>query len=217
MTETNIRLEIPESVMKELEEKLDGIKNPNAVVKSAVNYTADRLRRELARKVQTVYRYQGGKAAVLAASSLKKAYVKEPAVDIKFESRTFGIEQFYIASNIKNRGPVYGAVMKKEKPQILRKETGLAFVVRFANGHMGVAYRATQKDSHPDKAKKPRYGKPGGKPYKYNQHTATLKSMHSPAIPSMVKSEKVYGALQDKYQQILERQIRKVMEKAING
>lgn len=216
MTETNIRLEIPESVMKELEEKLDGIKNPNAVVKSAVNYTADRLRRELARKVQTVYRYQGGKAAVLAASSLKKAYVKDPAVDIKFESRTFGIEQFY-TSDLKNKGAVYGAVMKKEKPRILRKETGLAFAVRFENGHMGVVYRAAQKDSHPNEAKKPRYGKPVGKPYKYNQHTATLKSVHSPAIPSMVKSEKVYGALQDKYQQILERQIRKVMEKALNG
>ena len=215
---TQLHFEIPDSVMNELEGKLEGVKKPEAVIKSASNYTARRLQKELARKVQAVYRYQGGSSAVMAASKILQATVKNASARIDYAGRTHGIEEFHVSGSLRKRavrGAVYGAVEKRSSPKILRKETGLAFMVRYSNGHIGVAYRATQaqqiasqKNGRP---KLPRYQK------KYNQHSAILKSIQSPAIPSMVKSDNVYGALEGKYQEIFMAQIKKVMEKAIYG
>ena len=212
----NIRLGIPEELMHELDEKLDGIKNPNAVVKSAANYTADRLQRELARRTQTVYRYQGGKEAVLNASTITKANVKNPAVEIRFVGPAIGIEKFHAEMDAEGEG-VYGAVKKKTTPAILKKETGKAFQVTFKSGHVAVVYRATEREVNLSRAKGSRYRGTAKSPYRYNQHTAPLRLISSPAIPSMVKSEEVYGYLEGKYQNILEKQVRKVMEKAIYG
>lgn len=211
---TQLHFEMPDSVMKELEEKLEGIKKPEAVIKSASNYTAKRLQKELARKVQTVYRYQGGASAVMEASIISQATVKNAFARIDYKGRTHGIEEFYVGGSLKKnavRGAVYGAVKKRNSPKILKKETGLAFMVRYSNGHVGVAYRATEAEQGNGRPKLSRYQK------KYNQHSAILKSIQSPAIPSMVKSEGVYGALEEKYQGIFMDQIRKVMEKAIYG
>ena len=212
----NIRLGIPEALLRELEEKLDGIKNPDAVVKSAINYTGDRLRRELARRTQTVYRYQGGKEAVLNSSAIHKATVKDPAVDILFTGPTIGIEKFHAEVDTEGIG-VYCAVKKKTTPVILKKETGKAFQVKFKSGHIAIVYRATEREVNLSRAKGDRYRGTAKHPYRYNQHTAPLRLISSPAIPSMVKSEEVYGHLEEKYQNILEKQVRKVMEKAIYG
>ena len=179
--------------------KLDGIKNPKAVAKSAVNYTTA-SQKELARRIQTVYRYQGGASAVMDASSLDKATAGSPISTIHFKSPTFEISRFHASSNLGDRGKVYGAVKKKTSPTVLKKETGLAFVVRFDNGHMAVVYRGTEKEVSPSRAKKDRYRGHPRDPYRYNQHTATLKLVSSPAIPSMVKSEEVYGHLEGKYE-----------------
>jgi hypothetical protein len=212
----NIRLGIPEELMHELDEKLDGIKNPNAVVKSAVNYTADRLQRELARRTQAVYRYQGGEEAVLNASTITKANVKNPAVEIRFVGSTIGIEKFHVEVDTEGNG-VYGAVKKKTTPVLLKKETGKAFQVKFKSGHIAIVYRATEREVNLSRAEGDRYRGTAKHPYRYNQHTAPLRLISSPAIPSMVKSEEVYGHLREKYQNILEKQVRKVMEKAIYG
>ena len=196
---------------------MDWIKNPDAVVKSAVNYTGDRLRRELARRTQTVYRYQGGASAVLDASSLDKATVKNLALAIHFKGPALKISDFYAAQNLGDRGKIYGAVKKKTSPTVLKRETGLAFVVRFNNGKMAIVYRAMEGEVNLSRAKGDRYRGTAKHPYRYNQHTAPLRLISSPAIPSMVKSEEVYGHLEEKYQNILEKQVRKVMEKAIYG
>ena len=218
MRAVHVNVSVPPNLIEELERKLDGIKKPENVMKQAINTTSRKLLKEIARTVPKAYRYKGGAAAVTKASSRTTATVANPAVDLVFRGKTTEIQAFYLSPGLVKGQLLYGAVEKKRKPVLLEKGASKAFVVRFKNGHVSVVYRAEESKADPTRAQNARYkgtNQKGG--YRYNKHTATLKRYNSPSIPSMVKNEKVWGKLEGKYQGVLEKEIRKVMEKALYG
>lgn len=215
-----LNISIPPELLKELETKLEGIRKPENVVKQAVNTTTRKLQREIARKVPKAYRFQGGAEEVMKASERKTATVDRPYIDLIFRGYTTEIQDFTLIPGLEKGQLLYGAVRRKSKTKLLESGASKAFVVTFRNGHTAVVYRKSEKDIDVGRARLARYTSADRKKsqtYRYNQHTATLGLYNSPSIPSMVKNEDVYGKLEEKYQGILQKNIRKVMEKVING
>ncbi|MEG1428070.1 MAG: hypothetical protein RSC76_10310 [Oscillospiraceae bacterium] len=55
MITSTMEIKVPEEIIKGLEEKLDGIKNPKSVVKTMLNNTAKQVQRILAQKTAREY------------------------------------------------------------------------------------------------------------------------------------------------------------------
>ncbi len=211
--DTQLHFEIPDRLIKMVEDELNGIKRPEAALKQAINQTAEKFQRALVKRVKEVYRYKGSQKSMLEGSTRSTATSDKPYVDIHFSGRTIGIEKFTVSARKKG---LYGAVLKSESKKLLKKPSSLAFKVRFENGHEGVVYRADKAGSDPDNAKLARYGKgKKAEEFKYNKHTARLKSFDAPAVPSMIKNKEVYGKVEFEYQGVLEENLKKEIEKAV--
>ena len=134
----SITFQISDSVLKDIEKKFDGIKKPEAVVKTAVNNTAKKARKELASKASKEYAGQITKQGViLSASSIIKANVSRPTAIIKFRSGVHEIKEFHVSSlsisktTYRKNGKRGG---KKIKGNVLKgtpKQLENAFVVNF--------------------------------------------------------------------------------------
>ena len=126
--DTQLHFEIPDRLVKMVEDELNGIKRPEAALKQAINQTAEKFQRALVKRVKEVYRYKGSQKSMLEGSTRSTATPDKPYVDIHFSGRTIGIEKFTVSARKKG---LYGAVLKSESKKLLKKPSSLAFKVRF--------------------------------------------------------------------------------------
>jgi hypothetical protein len=211
-----IMIEISKEDLAELEKKLDGVKNPKAALKTAINNTAKEVEKSLSESAAATYRYKGGKSAIKAASDIKKATADRSEATITFKSPVKEIKDYYVSSlavsitkltsgGKRSRRTIKGAVLKKATAKALTGATGGAFVVRFKSGHVSVVTRDLDTIA----------SKYNGK--RLTKHTQKLRVWRSPAIPIMVKNEKVYGKLEPDIIEEMHEQVQAVIEKVLYG
>lgn len=197
----NITIEVPESTMKDIEIRLDGVKKPNSVIKTAVNNTAKDAQKILAAKVAKEY---AGKAAkkgtVMSASEIIKASTSKPVAIIKFRSSVHEIKEFHVSSleisktTYRKDGKRGGRRIKGNVIKGTSKKLKNAFVVRFKNGHISVVRRVEAN---------------GGR--------EKLKKLLSPSYPALIGGERVYGAVSEEIAEKLNQQIAMVIDKTLGG
>lgn len=196
-----LNIEIPRNVLDKLEEELEGVKKPEAAVKTAVNAAAKTIQKNLSAKAAEEYRYKGRKAAFMAASKINKATAKKTEAEIVFSGKVNEMQDFHLRN--RKEGGLSGAVLKSQRIRVLKGNTGKAFLVKFSNGHEAVA---TRRPSGTIKSR-------GGK---YTKHSAALRTWASPSIPIMTGGERVYGQLEEESRNIVLEEIEKVMAKILN-
>lgn len=200
-----INIKIPDEILKGIEQKLDGVKKPEAAVKTVANNTAKQVQKLLIKKASKEY---VGKAAeksnILAASTIQKSTINSQTAIIRFKSPIHEIKEFHVSSleiartqyeNGKRVNKnIKGNVLKGE-PKILEN----AFVVQFKNGHISVVHRipGTHMKSNPKKEK--------------------LEKLLSPSYKAMIGSKQVYGASSDAIGVIMYNEAEKVLKKILGG
>lgn len=207
----NITIQIAEETLKDIERRLDGIKKPEAVVKTAVNNTAKKAQKLLASKASKVYAGEVAKrSAILSASTISKASNSHSVATIKFRSTVHEIKEFHVSSltisktTYRKNGKRGG---RKIKGNVLRgssKVLNNAFVVQFKNnneseGHIAVVSRVP------------------GERMKSNPKKEKLRKLLSPSYEIMIGGEKVYGAVADDIKETLNEEIVNVMNRVLGG
>lgn len=203
----DIRVQVPENVIKDVESKLDALgKTKESVLKTAVNNTAKKAQSLLAQKTAVTYAGAASrKGAIMSRSSIAKASTGSPAATIKFKSPVHEIKEFHVSSlavsktTYRKNGKRGGRKIKGNVLKGSSKPLEHAFVVQFKSGHVAVVSRVpgSQMKSNPKKEK--------------------LKKLLSPSDKVMVGGERVCGAAQDEIAELLNEQVRKVLDKALGG
>lgn len=201
-----ITMSVQESMLVDIEKKLDGVKNPKSVVKTAVNNTAKKAQTLLAQRASKSY---AGKAAkkstILSASQISKASVSSQVAVIKFRSSVHEIKEFHVSSlsisktTYRKNGKRGGRKIKGNVLKGSSKTLENAFVVQFKNGHVSVVSRV-----------------PGSK-MKSNPKKEKLRKLLSPSYPVMIRGDKVYGEASEEIANILSEQVIKVVDKVTGG
>ena len=211
-----INITVDQKDLENLERTLDGIKNPNAALKTAVNNTAKMVQKRISEQAGRVYRIKGGRTAVQKDSKIQKATAARPEATVLFVSPTHEIKDFYVSSLAVSRTQytpggrrrsrtIKGAVLKSGGSKALQGKTGKAFVVRFKSGHISVVTR------DPDEIADKFQGK------KLTKHTQKLRVWRSPSTPTMAGNKKVYGKLEPDILEEMHTQVQNVIEKVIYG
>lgn len=183
-------------------------KSEESVLKTAVNNTAKKAQKLLARRARKVYAGEAPKG-ILKRSSLGKATVKNPSVTIRFRSEQFDLTEFrvskngttptktvYSASKRKKRKkfPIKATQLKAGKMKRLSGTYGLAFCVRLSNGKLIIA-------SHV--------------PGRTKNGSGKIKTLMGSSDKALVQNEKVYGAVKDEISEMLHEQCRRALDKAL--
>nr|DAJ08299.1 MAG TPA: minor tail protein Z [Caudoviricetes sp.] len=202
----NITMQVQESTLKDIEKRLNGIKKPQSVVKTAVNKTAKQAQKLLATKASKAY---AGKAAkrgsIMSSSSIAKGSAGKPIAVIKFRSSVHEIKEFHVSSlavsktTYKKNGKRGGRKVKGNVLKGKSKKLDNAFVVQFKNGHVAVVSRVP------------------GTQMKNNAKKEKIRKLLSPSYPVMIGGDKVYGETSKEIAEILNSEIEKVMDKALGG
>lgn len=201
-----IQMQIPDELIKEIEQKLDGIKKPESVIKTVVNNTAKQTQKLLAQKASKVYVGEAArKSKILAASTVQKATTGSQTATIRFKSPVHEIKEFHVSSmqisktyykknGQRGKKNIKGNVLSG-KSRVLEN----AFVVQFKNGHISVVSRipGTHMKSNPKKEK--------------------LRKLLSPSYKVMIGSERVFGESSDAIGVIMHNEAEKVLEKILGG
>lgn len=202
----NITIQVQESDLNDIEKRLNGIKKPQSVVKTAVNNTAKQAQKLLATKASKEYAGKAAKrGAIMSASSITKGSAGSPIAVIKFRSAVHEIKEFHVSSiaisktTYRKNGKRGG---KKIKGNVLKgksKRLDNAFVVQFENGHVSVVSRVP------------------GTQMKHNSKKEKIRKLLSPSYPVMIGGDKVYGETSNEIAEILNGEIEKVMAKVLGG
>lgn len=203
----DVRIQVPEDVIKDIEGKLDVIgKSKESVLKTSVNNTAKKAQRLLAQKASAVYTGKASrKSAIMSRSSIVKANAGNPTATIKFKSPVHEIKEFHVSSlaisktTFRKNGKRGGRKIKGNVLKGSSKALDHAFVVQFKSGHVSVVSRI-----------------PGSK-MKSNPNKEKLRKLLSPSDKVMIGGDKVYDATKDEIAEILNEQVKAVMAKAIGG
>lgn len=211
MRETGIHFELDEGYIQQVIQAMRGLeKSEESVFKTAINNTASRAQKLLARQAKRVY---GGEApqGILERSSIKKSTVSRLGATIVFRSGQPDITKFRVSKSGQSPTPiVYGKNGKRKKYPIsvqqlkgtrmkkLKGQDGMAFAIRFKNGKLAIVTRTGKKT----------YGGNG---------KDELKVFMGSSDRSMVQNEKVYGVVQKDIADILNQQCQKALEKALTG
>lgn len=201
-----IQMQIPDEIIKGLEQKIAGIKKPEAVVKTVINNTAKQAQKLLVQKASKEYIGEAArKPKLLAASTIQKATTESQTAIICFKSPVHEIKEFHVSSLQINKTYYRknGQRGKKNiKGNVLSGKSKVldnAFVVQFKNGHISVVSRVpgTHMKSNPKKEK--------------------LRKLLSPSYKVMIGSDRVFGESSDAIGVIMHNEAEKVLEKILGG
>lgn len=201
-----VTMSVPDQAIKDIEKRLDGLKKPTSVIKTAVNNTAKKAQGLLAQKASKVYAGKiAQKGSIVSASEVSKASASGQVAIIKFKSPVHEIKEFHVSSlaisktTYKKNGKRGGRKIKGNVIKGSSKPLDNAFVVQFKSGHVSVVSRV-----------------PGSR-MKGNPKKEKLRKLLSPSYPVMIANEKVYGETSEKIAEVLNEQIEKVMDKVLGG
>lgn len=203
----DIRMQVPENMIRNIENKLDAIsKSKESVLKTAVNNTAKKAQSLLAQKAAGTYAGSASrKGAIMSRSSIIKASTGNPMVTIKFKSPVHEIKEFHVSSlaisktTYRKNGKRGGRKIKGNVLKGSPKPLDHAFVVQFKSGHVSVVSRV-----------------PGSK-MRSNPKKEKLRKLLSPSYKVMIGGDRVYGASRDEIAEVLNEQVKKVLDKALGG
>lgn len=203
---SQIMIQIPDEIIKGIEQKLNGIKKPESVVKTVVNNTAKRVQKILVNKASKEYTGEvAEKSKIMAASSIRKATVKSQMATIRFISPVHEIKDFHISS-LDISKTYYEEDGKRGKKELRggvlegsSKVLDNAFVVQFKSGHIAAVTRipGTHMKSNPKKEK--------------------LRKILSPSYKVMIGGKHVYGESSDQIGIIIHNEAEKVLKKILGG
>ena len=226
-----ITVRVDEKDLREVEQKLTGLKKPEAALRTAINRVAKSTSKSLARQTVKVYRYGAGQSGINGALNFQRASgsgasarllyvskVKEPrdyflAGGISYGYRRAGekTKRFRIKTGAAGAlyraysGGVRGAVLKSSSAKTFKGETGKAFIVKFKSGHVAVVSRKPNEVASKYKGKK------------LTKHTQKLRAWRSPSVATIVGNEKVYGKIQPDIEREMHEEVQKVIEKVLYG
>lgn len=211
----NLGIKINEEDYNRLVEALRPLeKTEESGLKTAVNNTTQKARKELAQRAKDAY---GGEApqGILGRSSIAKATVSNIEAVILFRSKQHSLTSFrtnkygkmvtpvvYTGRKGKKKRKTFAVKatqLKNSNLKLLKGKSGSAFVVRLANGKLFIASRT------PDKAFSGRTG------------NRKIRVFHGSSDMAMVRNEKVYGTVQDKIGEQLHTEVLTVIEKALGS
>lgn len=205
---TGIHFELDEGYIQQVIQTMRKMeKSEESVFKTAINNTASRAQKLLARQANRIY---GGEApqGILGRSSIKKSTVSSLGATIIFRSTQPDITKFRVSKsgqsptrpqwkNGKRRKVAISVQqLKGERLKKLNGEDGMAFAIRFSNGKLAIVTRTGKKTST-------------GK--------GQLKTIMGSSDRSLVQNEKVYGKVQSEIGEILNIQCQKALERALAG
>ena len=182
-------------------------KSEESVFKTAVNNTAKRAQKLLARQANKVY---GGAAppGILERSSIAKATVSNASVQIIFRSEQHDLTKFktsaagrgqtrtmYIGGS-RVKFPISATQLKQGAMKPLEGSNGMAFCVTLGNGKTIIASHA---------------------PGRTKNGSGKIKALLGSSDKVMVQNDKVYGEVNDKIGEILQEQCQKALDKAMGG
>ena len=201
-----IQMQIPDEIIKGIEQKLDGIRKTETVIKTIVNNTAKQTQKLLAEKASKEYVGEASrKSKILASSTIQKATTGSQTATIRFKSPVHEIKEFHVSSlqisktyykknGQRGKKRIKGNVLSG-KSKVLEN----AFVVQFKNGHISVVSRipGTHMKSNPKKEK--------------------LRKLLSPSYKVMIGNERVFGESSDAIGVIMHNEAEKILEKILGG
>lgn len=184
-------------------------KSEESLLKKAVNDTAKKAQRLLAKQANRVY---GGEApkGILERSFINKATVGRPAVFIHFRSKQPLLTQFRVETEgsiptktvyrdgKRVKFPIKGAQFKNGDLKPLRGELSMAFAVRFPSGKFAVVSRGTGTKA----------GRKGD---------TVLKAFYGSSDKAMVGNEKVYGKVNKDISDMLNQECEKLLDQVLGG
>lgn len=217
---TGIELKLEERQTRRVVQAMRNLeKSEESVFKTAVNNTASRAQKLLARQAKKVY---GGEApeGILERSSIKKATVSSLGANILYRSTQPDITKFRVSVYGRSPTPILwenkrrvpfpisvqqlrGAPLKE-----LKGRSGMAFAIRFSNGKLAIVMHTGKKTKTELLTKK-------GKKSKHKRDQ--LRVVMGSSDRSMVRNDKVYGAVQGKIGDILNQQCEKALQRALAG
>lgn len=210
MDRTGIHFELDEGYIQQVIQAMRRLeKSEESVFKTAINNTASRAQKLLARQANRVY---GGETpqGILGRSSIKKSTVSNLGATIFFRSEQPDITKFRVSASGQSPTPIAWAdgqrlkfpisvqQLKKKGLKELSGQDGMAFAIRFKNGKLAIVTRTGKKT----------YGGKG---------KDELKVFMGSSDRSMVQNEKVYGVVQKDIADLLNQQCQKALEKALAG
>lgn len=180
-------------------------KSEESLLKTAVNNTADKAQKLLARQAKKVYAGEAPKG-ILERSSIKKATVSKLSATILFKSEQPLLTKFRVTGEMPTKTvyrdgkrvkfPIKGTQMRSGRMKTLKGKNGLAFAVVFKNGTPAIVYR----------------GKGSRKGY---EGKTVLKAFYGSSDRSMVGNEKVYGRVNKDISNMLNEQCEKLLDKVL--
>ena len=210
MRETGIHFELDEGYIQQVIQAMRGLeKSEESVFKTAINNTASRAQKLLARQAKRVY---GGEApqGILERSSIRKSTVSDLGATIFFRSEQPDIMKFRVSASGQEPTPIawedgqrvkFPISIQQLKGRDLKELSGvdgMAFAIRFKNGKLAIVTRTGKKT----------YGGNG---------KDELKVFMGSSDRSMIQNERVYGKVEGKIADILNQQCQRALEKALAG
>lgn len=182
-------------------------KSEESVFKTAVNNTAKKAQKLLARKANQVY---GGEApgGVLGRSDIQKATTSNLSVKITFRSEQHSLDKFRTNATALMTRPVWIGGTHIRFPvratQFKRgglKEIGSAFAIQAKNGKKMIVVRTGKGKTRGHKAKEWGYDK--------------VKALMGSSDKVMVQNDKVYGAVSEDINDMLQLECQKALDRAL--
>jgi hypothetical protein len=189
-----ITFEVEKGAIEKISKNLSEVwmKSPQAL-KNAVNQTARQARKLLADKAKDAYTVKTGRFN--KAMTIKNATTRNPTAIIIAKGSPMELKDFRVSPNKPGYNPKGTTRAKVYSSSVLKalEIRGIkAFVVQFRSGHVSVAQRV-------------------------GQDRLPIKTLYSTSIPKMIGNEKeVYGVIEPKIQEILDRCVQVQVEKIIS-
>ena len=189
-----ITFEVEKGAIAKISKNLSEVymKSPQAL-KNAVNQTARQARKLLADKAKDAYTVKTGRFN--KAMTIKNATTRNPTAIIVAKGSPMELKEFRVSPNKPGYNPKGTTRAKVYSSSVLKalEIRGIkAFIVQFRSGHVSVAQRI-------------------------GQDRLPIKTLYSTSIPKMIGNEKeVYGVLEPKIQEILDRCVQVQVEKILS-
>ncbi|MFR4350572.1 MAG: phage tail protein [Roseburia sp.] len=196
--------------LKQLEEKLGSVeKKGPSIVKKAVNDTAKKATKRLAKRAKDTYTVKRG--AFVSAMNVRGATVKNLTATIEGAGRALSLTRFSYKKS-KEDGVSAQVLKTGTMKNLVRKQNNeKAFVIRFESGHVAVAQRRIGQ-RYKSKGASERIAK-----YGKNADLTRIKVLSAPSLPNMINSKRVVGEEKDKILLDLKETLAKHMEEFVKG
>lgn len=198
-------------VLRQIEKKLGHLKDEKyKVLKNAINATVKKAQADLVDKAQG--EYTAKKSPLKKATKIKKASTSKLEGEIDVSGETLELRSF------KATAPKSGAkakVLSSSSLKLIQSQRGSrakAFLATFASGHTAIVQRQDGESYTHGPSISSRREKWGT-----GADMTRIKKLLAISFPKMVGGEKVYGALAPSIYDNLQANIKKEIERVVNG